>query len=109
MVPAMLQIPIYITWWYNRNQIDLMDKERMQIDGLPPWHNPLLKYSNDIIIIVTPFVLVGLAAYILKNKKIPVDGNSDLKILLYVSTVSTLVSIVIMGLFGMRRYRRMKK
>jgi len=109
LVPALLQIPIYISWWYQRNQIDVLDKKREQIDSLPPWQDPILKYSNDIIMIVTPLVLIGLAAYVLQSKSLPVRSNSDFRILLSVSATTSLASVAMMVGFGVLRYYRRKK
>ncbi|MDY6879622.1 MAG: hypothetical protein V2J25_12085 [Desulfatiglans sp.] len=100
IVPSVLLVPIYLSWWYQRNQIDNLDKERMAIDCLDGWHDSILKYANDLVMIVTPLAFVFLPEHI-------AGVSSDLRnisILKFTASISSAISFAVLLCFGMKRY-----
>jgi len=100
MIPILLQIPVYFTWWYQRNQIYELDDARQRILGKEGkgssvgWQDPLGKYSNDLVLLFTPIVLVGLAWVLFGSGLSNSEYKYKFNLLLVLALLSFLVSTV---------------
>lgn len=103
MVPILLQIPVYITWWYQRNQISMLDRARKQIvdptvheEPSVSWHDKSARYAVDIVLLGIPLVLVLVGWWLFHRELSKCVGNEPFT-LLFVSAISAVVASVIIG------------
>lgn len=97
LVPILLQLPVYFTWWYQRNQIYNIDDIRKSIIGLEndvneSWQTPHGKYSNDIMMLLVPAALVSLAWLVLRHRNPDIFSADDFVLLCQGAFLSTILS-----------------
>jgi len=110
LVPVVLQLPVYFTWWYQRNQIYRIDDARLRLLGVPnsldeAWQARLGKYANDLVILLVPGVFVGLAWLIRRDSPDGVLANNDFLALLCVAIATSALSFLVGAVCHIKRWR----